>query len=210
MALKHIANAREPFDSQTPFYVLVETQGSNKEHDDAKLDQFLTTLMEDEIVSDGVVAQDSTQAALFWEIREGIPEACSKEGGMYKYDLSVPVSELYNIVLDMRKRLEELGFYQKARGAVRHVVGFGHMGDGNLHLNIMTSGRTKQITDAIEPFVYEITSAHNGSISAEHGLGVMKAPYLGYSKSQDMISMMKQIKTMFDPKGILNPYKFLG
>ncbi|KAJ3338785.1 hypothetical protein HDU91_001125, partial [Kappamyces sp. JEL0680] len=174
LTLKHIANARDPFETQTPFYVLVETQGSNKEHDDAKLDAFLTTLMEESIVADGVLAQDSTQASLFWEIREGIPEACSKEGGMYKYDLSVPVSQLYTIVLDMRDRLRQLGYYhpeQAEGGAVKQIVGFGHMGDGNLHLNIMTTGRTPEITQAIEPYVYEITKANEGSISAEHGLG---------------------------------------
>ena len=209
LTLKHLDGVRDPFEAQVPFYVLIETQGSSKEHDDAKLDTYLTKLMEDGVVSDGVVAQDQSQASLFWEIREGIPEACSKEGGMFKYDLSVPVTELYTIVLDMRSKLRDLGLYHpESKGPVKHIVGFGHMGDGNLHLNIMTTGRTKELTEAIEPFIYELTKANDGSISAEHGVGVMKAPYLKYSKSQDMIELMKNIKKMFDPKGILNPFKY--
>ena len=209
LTLKHIENARDPFESQVPFYVLIETQGSTKEHDDSKLDSYLTKLMEDGVVCDGVVAQDQSQATLFWEIREGIPEACTKEGGMYKYDLSVPVPELYTIVLDIRSKLRDLGLYHpESKGPVNHVVGFGHMGDGNLHLNIMTTGRTKELTEAIEPYIYELTKANEGSISAEHGVGVMKVPYLGYSQSDEMIHWMKEIKKMFDPKGILNPYKY--
>lgn len=72
----------------------------------------------------------------------------------------------------------------------------------------MTTGRTPELVNAIEPFVYELTRKNDGSISAEHGLGLMKAPYLEYSKSPEMIEMMKRIKMIFDPKGILNPYKY--
>jgi FAD/FMN-containing dehydrogenase len=82
------------------------------------------------------------------------------------------------------------------------------MGDGNLHMNIMTTGRTKEIDEAIEPFVYEITQQREGSISAEHGLGQVKNEYLGYSKSAEFIDTMRQIKKVFDPHGILNPYKY--
>jgi D-lactate dehydrogenase (cytochrome) len=210
LVMKHVSHAaREPFEQQTPFYVLIETQGSVKEHDDEKLSMFLEKVMEEEVVQDGILAQDGNQQKLFWDIREGIPEACQKEGGIYKYDLSVPVSQLYSVVLNMRDQLREKKLYHPESPApVKHVVGFGHMGDGNLHMNIMTTGRTKEIDQAIEPFVYEITQKNEGSISAEHGLGQVKNQYLEFSKSPEFIAVMRQIKKVFDPKGILNPYKY--
>lgn len=125
LTLKHLPNARDPFTSITPFYVLIETQGSNKEHDDAKLFAYLESVMEDGIVVDGVLAQDSNQADMFWEIREGISEACTKEGGIFKYDLSVPVVKLYSVVEEIRDRLKQMGHYP---GAIKEIVGFGHVG----------------------------------------------------------------------------------
>lgn len=111
----------------------------------------------------------------------------------------------------MRARLRDLGLYHPEtpdEGLVKQIIGFGHIGDGNLHLNIMTKERTKELEDAIEPYVYELVKANDGSISAEHGLGVMKSEYLGYSKSPNSIEMMKKVKKLFDPNGILNPYKY--
>ncbi|KAJ3280090.1 hypothetical protein HK104_000909 [Borealophlyctis nickersoniae] len=206
---RHVQGARDPFDAQTPFYVLIETSGSNKDHDDEKLAAFLEAVISDGVVEDGALAQDTTQASAFWSMREGIPEACAKEGGNYKYDLSVPVPELYRVVETMREHLASKGLYaENGSGSVKNIVGFGHMGDGNLHLNITTTGWSKELDKAIEPFVYEVVQKHSGSISAEHGLGLMKAPYLGYSKSPEFIAVMKRVKDLFDPKGILNPYKY--
>ncbi|KAJ3036647.1 hypothetical protein HDV00_002471 [Rhizophlyctis rosea] len=206
---RHVQGAREPFDTQTPFYVLIETSGSNKDHDDEKLASFLESVIGDEIVADGVLAQDSNQATAFWNMREGIAESCAKEGGNYKYDLSVPVPQLYSIVEAMREKLGSAGLFKEDEsGPVTNIIGFGHMGDGNLHLNITSTGYTDELDKAIEPFVYELVAENSGSISAEHGLGLMKAPYLGYSKSSEMIAVMKRVKDVFDPKGIMNPYKY--
>lgn len=83
------------------------------------------------------------------------------------------------------------------------------MGDGNLHLNIVSKKYDSNLTSTIEPFVYEWTEKYQGSISAEHGIGLMKSPYLKHSKSKEMIEMMKRMKQVFDPNGILNPYKYL-
>jgi D-lactate dehydrogenase (cytochrome) len=200
---------KDPFQRQAPFYVLVETHGSNYAHDDEKITLFLERVVESEVVQEGTIAQDQTQQKYFWDIRESIPEACSKEGGIYKYDLSVPVEHLYQVVLDMRQRLRKQGLYDpELDGKVKHIVGFGHVGDGNLHMNIMTSGRTKDIDQAIEPFVYETIKKYEGSISAEHGLGQVKNEYLEYSKSREFIDIMRGVKKLFDPKGILNPGKY--
>jgi FAD/FMN-containing dehydrogenase len=207
LAIKNL-ESRDPFDSKSPFYVLIETHGSSKEHDDLKLEGFLTNILEEKVVVDGVLAQDDTQISTFWAIREGISEACIKEGAVYKYDLSVPVSNLYSIVTETRNHMESTGFFKpNKKGEVTDVVGFGHVGDGNLHLNIIAKNHNLEIEKALEPFIYEITQKYQGSISAEHGLGLMKAPYIGYSKSPEFIKVMHNFKAVFDPKGILNPYK---
>jgi FAD/FMN-containing dehydrogenase len=131
--------------------------------------------------------------------------------------MSMPVDRLYALVEDVTQRLRHLGFYTGPQGdwpsadssPVRGVVGYGHMGDGNLHLNISTDGYAPSVVEAVEPYVYEWVQRCGGSISAEHGLGLMKAPYVGYSKSAAMLDAMRKIKHVFDPNGIMNPYKFL-
>ncbi|ORY46978.1 hypothetical protein BCR33DRAFT_715366 [Rhizoclosmatium globosum] len=217
LVLTHIANARNPFDSEAPhpFYVLIETSGSNTEHDTEKLSAYLDTLFESSVATDGVLAESETQRQQLWAFRESIPEACAKDGagGNLKYDISVPVEQIYEIVPVMRKRLEAKGLYDAIENVgekrTGRVVGFGHFGDGNLHLNITGAAWDKDVEDTVEPFVYEWVQSNDGSISAEHGLGVMKAPYIGYSKSPEAVAAMHEIKKMWDPKGILNPYKFL-
>ncbi|KAF9195162.1 hypothetical protein BGZ51_004589 [Haplosporangium sp. Z 767] len=203
-----LAGANDPLESLHPFYVLIETSGSNKDHDDAKLNQYLEGLMNDDVVQDGVVAQDATQIYNLWAIREGIPEACSKAGAVYKYDISMPVPVLYQAVEDMKNRLIQ----KNAMGENKlftSVIGYGHVGDGNLHLNVAAHEYTKEATDLIEPYIFEWTAKHAGSISAEHGLGISKNNHLHYSKSPSMIQLMKRFKQLIDPNGIMNPYKYL-
>lgn len=159
--------------------------------------------METEVVSDGVLAQDQTQIQELWSWREGITECLGHDGGVYKYDLSIPIAELYDLVNETRDRLTEAGLLgSDASHPVVDVVGYGHMGDANLHLNIPVRKFDKAVEKKLEPFVYEWVQKRNGSISAEHGLGVTKKPYIGYSKSETMIKLMKQIKDLYDPVSI--------
>jgi hypothetical protein len=156
--------------------------------------------METEVVSDGVLAENQTQIQELWSWREGITECLGHDGGVYKYDLSIPISELYDLVNETRDRLTEAGLLgSDASHPVVDVVGYGHMGDANLHLNIPVRKFDKAVEKKLEPFVYEWVQKRNGSISAEHGLGVTKKPYIGYSKSETMIKLMKQIKDLYDP-----------
>ena len=156
--------------------------------------------METEVVLDGTLADNQTQIRELWSWREGITEVLGHEGGVYKYDLSIPISELYDIVNDTRDRLTEAGLVGEGPDyPVVDVVGYGHMGDANLHLNIPTRRFDKAIEKKLEPFVYEWVQKRNGSISAEHGLGVTKKPYVSYSKNETMMKLMKQIKDLYDP-----------
>ena len=163
--------------------------------------------MESGIVSDGVLAQDQTQIKELWSWREGITECLGHDGGTYKYDLSIPIAELYDLVNETRDRLSQAGLIGKDDSdPVVDVVGYGHMGDANLHLNIQVRRFDKTVEKQLEPFVYEWVQKRNGSISAEHGLGVTKKPYIGYSKSETMIRLMKQIKNLYDPVSPTTPF----
>ncbi|CAL9086251.1 unnamed protein product [Musa textilis] len=198
--LSHLDGVRTPLPSSLyNFYILIETTGSDETYDKTKLEAFLLRSMEEGLILDGVVAQDINQSSSFWRIREGISEASIKVGAVYKYDLSLPIDQFYGIVEEMRNRL----------GEVAKVIGYGHLGDGNLHLNIMTARYDSDILAQIEPYVYEWTSKHKGSISAEHGLGLMKANKIHYSKSPETVQLMVDIKKLLDPNRILNPYKVL-
>ena len=154
-----------------------------------------------EIVSDGVVAQDQTQINDLWFCRESVSETCGHWGGVYKYDLSLPIAQMYALVDETRDRMNAAGLIgDDASGKpVIDVVGYGHMGDANLHLNVATRRYDKVVEKELEPFVYEWVAKHNGSISAEHGLGIAKKAYIQYSRSPTMVEMMRQIKNLYDP-----------
>eukprot|EP00979_Chaetoceros_neogracilis_P001609 scaffold279_cov246-Chaetoceros_neogracile.AAC.2 len=187
------------------FCILVETLGSDREHDMEKLESFLEQATDAGHVVDGILAQDTRQVSI-WEIRESCNPIIKSKGYNYKYDISLPLSEYYSIVEEMRERL--LPF----KGDIV-VANWGHVIDGNLHLNVITPGKFEvdiQIKNSIEPFIFEYVVAKGGSISAEHGLGQCKNNYLGkYAKSKAAVAVMRSLKDSFDPNGILNPQKFL-
>ncbi|XP_039084571.1 D-2-hydroxyglutarate dehydrogenase, mitochondrial isoform X1 [Hyaena hyaena] len=185
---------------ESPFYVLVETSGSRAGHDAEKLNDFLEQVLHSGLVMDGTVATDHTKVKALWALRERISEALSRDGYVYKYDLSLPTERLYDLVTDLRARLGP---------QAKHVVGYGHLGDGNLHLNVTSEAFSPSLLGALEPYVYEWTAGQRGSVSAEHGLGFKKRDVLGYSKPPEALRLMQQLKALLDPKGILNPYKTL-
>ncbi|KXZ53063.1 hypothetical protein GPECTOR_8g57 [Gonium pectorale] len=189
-----------------PFYVLVETHGSDEEHDRQKMERFLEAVMSDGCVADGTLASSEAQAAAIWRLREGIAEALARRGAVYKYDVSLPTSGMYDMVEALRGRLAAGGFGPEAGVA---VVGYGHIGDGNLHLNVSAPRYDDVLLGLIEPYVYEFVASRNGSISAEHGIGLMKAGALSYSKGPVAVQLMRAIKAAVDPGGIMNPYKLL-
>lgn len=201
-----------PIESaEYPFYILIETSGSNKEHDDEKLETFLANTMEEGLVDDGIIAQDETQLKNLWAWRESIPEASTIGGGVYKYDVSLPLKDLYGLVEAVNEKLVEadmVGFDDESKPVVE-AIGYGHVGDGNLHLNVAVREYSKTIEQVLEPFVYEWIQSKKGSISAEHGLGFQKKNYIGYTKNDVEIKLMKDLKKHYDPNGIMNPYKYI-
>ncbi|XP_074651522.1 D-2-hydroxyglutarate dehydrogenase, mitochondrial-like [Tubulanus polymorphus] len=192
-------NLRNPI-SRNRFYVLLEVSGSNANHNEEKLTAFLEELLSAEIVSDGTIAADESKMKNIWSVRERLAEAQRHAGYSYKYDVSLPLKHMYKPVEVMRAKLKD---------KVDVCVGYGHVGDGNLHLNLTTKEYDSSVVAEIEPFLFEVVSKYDGSISAEHGLGVKKNNYIRYSKSDSAVKLMKDMKKMLDPNGILNPYKTL-
>ncbi|XP_064611962.1 D-2-hydroxyglutarate dehydrogenase, mitochondrial-like [Liolophura sinensis] len=182
------------------FYALIETSGSNPNHDEEKLNHFLETLMEDGIVRDGTLATETSKVQAIWGLRERLAEALMHDGYCYKYDVSLPLSHFYELVEVMRERLGDKAV---------SVVGYGHVGDCNLHFNATTREFDEEVMGLIEPFIYDWVAEHKGSISAEHGLGFKKKDFIYHSKSKAAVQLMKDMKRLLDPNGILNPYKTL-
>lgn len=148
---------RDVFSMHHPMYVLIETSGSCKTHDDEKLQGLLEELLEEGIVNDGVVAQDEKQVQSLWSIRESAPEAYSRLGKVYKYDISMPIEHMYELVEHMRKHYDHAGLLDRPDrpGLVKAVGGYGHVGDGNLHINIAAERYDAAISDATVPHIYE-------------------------------------------------------
>lgn len=139
-----------------------------------------------------------------WQVRESCNPVVAAKGCVYKYDLSLPIAEFDDFVVDIRRRLEG---HPNAS-----VVNWGHVIDGNIHLNILTPGVHEvdpDMVELLEPFIFAAVIARGGSISAEHGLGQCKNKYLSLCKDAVTLDMMRSIKKLFDPNGIMNPRKYL-
>lgn len=214
LACDKLENVRNPLPnaSKTPFALIVETRGSNNTHDREKFDDFMEACISQGLLDDGIVAQDTSQANDIWRLREGVTEALRVRGATYKYDVSIPIRQMYDLVPETRDRLES-AFPGNATGDPDEkilVVGYGHMGDGNLHLNISAPGYSKDVAQVLEPWVYERVSSMEGSISAEHGIGFMKAEALSTTKDKTALELMQELKETLDPNRILNPYKIFS
>lgn len=202
LSLKNLKRTNQPVEANE-FYILVETMSSSEDQAKSTLEKLATVAFEKEFVTDGTLAQDLTQYRDLWAIRERVPEALVADGYVFKYDFSLPPSRMYKLVEETQQRM-------KPFSQVRNVTGFGHLGDQNLHLNItVQNGHSNEIQYALEPWLYEWVSNERGSVSAEHGLGLHKSKYLKVNKGEQSLDLMKQLKQMFDPKCLLNPYKVL-
>ncbi|XP_014243138.1 D-2-hydroxyglutarate dehydrogenase, mitochondrial [Cimex lectularius] len=194
---------KSPLSSDYPFYMLIETHGSSEEHDSTKMTSFLERCMEEGHVLDGTFSNEPSRMHNIWQLRERIAESMAKNHYIFKYDITLPLEKFYEVTRVMKEHMSKFGSRVE-------VTGFGHLGDGNMHLNLLTDKYDPEVEKHIEPFIFEWTASVGGSISAEHGIGFKKAKYLHYSKSTEAIALMRHIKGVMDPKGILNPYKVLA
>ncbi|MGK0151274.1 FAD-binding oxidoreductase [Pseudomonas putida] len=195
-----------PFDTDCPFYALLEFEASTEEVANEALATF-EHCVEQGWVLDGVMSQSETQLKNLWKLREYLSETIS-HWTPYKNDISVTVSNVPAFLRDIDAIVAE--HYPDYE-----VVWYGHIGDGNLHLNILKPEHMSKddffaSCAKVNKWVFEIVERYNGSISAEHGVGMTKRDYLGYSRSPEEIACMKAIKAVFDPNGIINPGKIFA
>lgn len=194
------------FETECPYYALLEFEASSEEVSNAALELF-EHCVEQGWVLDGVMSQSEQQLQNLWKLREYISETIS-HWTPYKNDISVTVSKVPAF-------LKEIDAIVEANYPDFEVIWFGHIGDGNLHLNILKpDAMAKEEFFAkcatVNQWVFETVDKYNGSISAEHGVGMTKRDYLGYSRSPEEIALMKAIKAVFDPNGIMNPGKIFA
>ncbi|TVP91278.1 MAG: FAD-binding oxidoreductase, partial [Pseudomonadaceae bacterium] len=192
-----------PFATDCPFYALLEFEALNEEIANQALEIF-EYCVEQGWVLDGVMSQSEQQLQNLWKLREFISETIS-HWTPYKNDISVTVGQVPAFLHDIDAIVAE--HYPSFE-----IVWFGHIGDGNLHLNILKPDDLDKDTffaecAKVNKWVFEIVQKYNGSISAEHGVGMTKRDYLHYSRSAEEIALMKAVKAVFDPNGIMNPGK---
>ena len=205
-SIRHGIDIRDPLSCKHPWYVLMELSSPR---DDARntLEAILEKGMEDGIVDDAVIAANLSQRQAFWKLRDEMSGAQKPEGGSIKHDISVPVAAVPD-------------FIEQADAAVTKLipgsrpVPFGHLGDGSIHYNVSQpiGGDTADFMGRwheVNAVVFEIVLRMGGSISAEHGIGVLKRDELPEVKDKVAIELMRSLKAMLDPQGIMNPGKVL-
>jgi glycolate oxidase subunit GlcD len=199
---KH-AHLTPPFQKSYPYYLVAEIEGINSDIQEKAL-ELMAEGLERGSIADGLLAQTPQQAREFWRFREDISEATSTYQP-YKNDISVRIACVPEFLVEVERVIRE-------NYPDLEVVWFGHVGDGNLHINILkpqnlTSETFLERCHQVDQILFTAIRKYDGSISAEHGVGLTKKPYLLYSRSAEEVRLMKSIKRIFDPDGILNPGK---
>ncbi|MEM1173919.1 MAG: FAD-binding oxidoreductase [Pseudomonadota bacterium] len=192
-----------PLDGQHPYYVLVEARGSDQANDETRFEDLLGRCLEQVLITDAAIAQGSTQRDALWAIRDDIDNLVDDLSPAMAFDVSLPIADADRYTQRVHQRLNA-EFGEHYRGTT-----FGHLGDSNIHfmLTIGTTDHERQ-SEAMR-IVYEELAPYGGSVSAEHGIGVEKRPYLGVSRSDAELDLMRRLKKALDPSDLLNPGKVI-
>jgi FAD/FMN-containing dehydrogenase len=189
---------------ESPCYVLVEVEAAEGAAAE-RVEQWTESALGASGVESGVLAQSAAQAQQLWRLREGISESLGATGLPHKNDVALPVAEMAHFCRDL-----EAVFAARYPGW--EICVFGHVGDGNIHINVMKPDSMSpsdffRATGQADHAVFELVQRYRGSISAEHGIGLVKKEYLTYSRTPGEIAVMRAIKRALDPDNILNPGK---
>lgn len=198
---------KRPFESASGAYALIEFERPISESARAELDAWLESLFEKGLVVDGVLAQSPREARELWSLREMIGEALFTSGFVHKNDISLPLAEL-------KVFIDEMYSMYTTKHASMEVYLFGHIGDGNLHVNTMkpdsmSNEEFLKSAKEVDQDLFSLVQKYKGSISAEHGIGLLKKEALAFSRTPEEITIFKKMKAVFDPQGLLNPGKIV-
>jgi len=191
-----------PLPHGHPFYALLESQGGNEAADRQRFEAALEAAMEDGLILDAAIASSQRECAALWGLRDDVVQL-SRDGVPFAFDVSLPIAGMQEYTEGLRHALA-------ARWPQHRCWIFGHLGDGNLHVVVRThpSGNNDEADrEAVERIVYTPLQAVGGSVSAEHGVGLEKKPWLHLSRTSEEIALMRALKHTLDPLGLLNPGK---
>jgi len=196
------AKGRPPIAPGYPYYVLVEALGGDQADDEARFERALTAALEDGEIADAVIAKSQAERHQMWALRDDVIQL-ARNFPIFVYDVSLALLDMEDYIAELRRALE-------ARWPKASLVVFGHLGDGNLHVIVGVGDASHEARQAVEAIVYGGLRERRGSISAEHGIGLEKRPYLGWSRNAEEIALMRNLKELLDPANILNPGKVLA
>ncbi len=196
------AKGRPPIAQDYPYYVLVESQGADRELDAQRFNAAMEAAIESGLIVDAAVSQSDSDCRAFWALRDDVEQVM--HGGVpVVFDVSLPIAEMERFTADLKANLPA------AIGEHKLWI-FGHLGDGNLHIIVQVSPQDYiALRSRIEALVYTPLAAFKGSVSAEHGIGLEKKPHLKVSRGENEIALMRKLKAALDPKAILNPGKII-
>ena len=181
-----------------PFYVFIESLGSNLNSDFDKLSELISEAAEQNLIEDAILAQNEREQKIIWDMREDVSVLAKKSKFDQHFDISLPIPVIDKEIQIATKKLKKLSF-------VEHVFTFGHVADGNIHFIIGKNDNSIKNAEKVNQIIYSNLKENGGSVSAEHGIGLDKKKYLYTSRSTEEINLMKTLKKILDPKNILNP-----
>ncbi|WP_331376234.1 FAD-binding oxidoreductase [Sinorhizobium chiapasense] len=195
------AEGRQFFETSPAFAAIIEQDVHGQDGEREQFEVFLGQALEDGLIGDALIAQSEKEAQAFWRVREG--HAMDRLlPSLVNLDVSLPIG-------DIGRFAEECGRALSTRFPSAHVSFFGHVGDSNLHIAFSVPDADDETAHQVDAIVYPLVAAYHGSISAEHGIGTLKRDFLGHSRSEAELDVMRRIKNALDPNGILNPGKVL-
>lgn len=192
---------RKPFAEPHGVYVLIEASGFREEGETAHLEACLSTLLEEGVLSDAVIGASDRDAKELWALRDSVSEYPKVLGAVIGFDIGLPTTAMGEAVERVQREV-------KAQWPDAHVLCYGHIGDSNLHVvvNVPSAG-THQPHAGVDALVYELVRSLGGTISAEHGIGLVKKSFLSFTRLPEEIALMQRIKAALDPHNVLNPGK---
>ncbi len=196
------SGTKSPLSLDYQYYVLAESLGSDQARDTAVFQSLLEVALKKGLIQDGVFADNASDLRWFWQIREDVRVLSAIADHDQHFDISLPLPLIGQYVEDARNELRKIP-------QVKEIFNFGHVADGNIHFIIGKQNDSAELTQSVNEIVYGKIAAVNGSVSAEHGIGLDKKAYLHHSRSTAEINLMKTLKRTIDPKNILNPGRII-
>ncbi|HSG91788.1 MAG TPA: FAD-binding oxidoreductase [Pseudomonadales bacterium] len=195
------AKNRRPFDAEAPYYVLIESLGSDQAADEARFEAALIHAFEDDVICDAAIAKSQAERDDLWALRDDVGQV-GRNAPVQTFDVSLAIG-------DIQAYVDEVNEHLAARWPDYTNMVFGHLGDGNVHLIVGVGDASPTVRHAVDEIVYGCLRARGGSVSAEHGIGLEKKAWLQICRSPEEIALMATLKQALDPTLILNPGKVL-